>query len=238
MPAARLKRTARAAERPRGIPTTRERILESAIALFNQYGVQNVAVDRIASELGISPGNLTYHFNRKDDLIRETLQVLKERLRVVLARPVEVDSPRAGAQYLMRLFRTFWDCRFFFNALAYLLTYDRDLLKDYSAFSEWVTQTMESDIVYLTEREYFRPLVPPNSYRLLAENIWSVLLNWLRMQQIESPSRTTPSKAALYDAALHLWSLCHLWMNPFFASELLRIFDELLSPPKRTQREA
>jgi hypothetical protein len=48
---------------------TRTRIVERSIALFNRGGLQNVAIEQIASDLQISPGNLTYHFKRKRDLI-------------------------------------------------------------------------------------------------------------------------------------------------------------------------
>jgi len=207
-----------------------------SIALFNRYGIPNVAVDRIASDLKISPGNLTYHFKRKRDLIRATLETVKQSLRLALERPVSVESARQGAEYLIRLFRTFWEQRFFFNSLAYLLTDDPRLMSEYTVFSRWVIDTIESDLMYLAQRGYFRQPVEPNNFRLLAENIWSQLLQWLRMQQIESPSATTPSDEAVYSAALHLWSLCHLWMDRAFADELLKHFRRLLISRKRTQR--
>ncbi|MDB5971487.1 MAG: TetR family transcriptional regulator [Hydrocarboniphaga sp.] len=215
---------------------TRQRITLRAIALFNRYGIQNVSIDHIASDLKISPGNLTYHFKRKDDLIREGLDVLKEQLRIALERPVAVSSPLDGAEYLIRVFRTLWDFRFFFNSLAYLLQDDRQLRKEYTEFRNWLVGMMESDLGYMVERGLFLPPVAPNNFRLLSENIWGHFLNWLRLQQIETPSVATPSKQAIYDALQHLWSLCQLWMNPTFAKELLQVFQELLVPDQQTQK--
>ena len=48
---------------------TRDRILECALMLFNQQGEPNVSTLEIANELGISPGNLYYHFHGKEPLI-------------------------------------------------------------------------------------------------------------------------------------------------------------------------
>ncbi|MEX6503850.1 TetR/AcrR family transcriptional regulator [Pseudomonas zhanjiangensis] len=48
---------------------TRDRILECALQLFNDKGEPNVSTLEIANELGISPGNLYYHFHGKEPLI-------------------------------------------------------------------------------------------------------------------------------------------------------------------------
>jgi AcrR family transcriptional regulator len=48
---------------------TRDRILECALKLFNQQGEPNVSTLDLANELGISPGNLYYHFHGKEPLI-------------------------------------------------------------------------------------------------------------------------------------------------------------------------
>jgi AcrR family transcriptional regulator len=37
---------------------TRDRILEKALDLFNREGLAKISANRIASEMGISPGNL------------------------------------------------------------------------------------------------------------------------------------------------------------------------------------
>ncbi|MCB0569368.1 MAG: TetR/AcrR family transcriptional regulator [Phaeodactylibacter sp.] len=57
---------------------TKGRILARAIALFNDQGVYQVGVRDIARELGISPGNLSYHFPKKEDLINEIMKLLSE----------------------------------------------------------------------------------------------------------------------------------------------------------------
>lgn len=48
---------------------TRDRILETARCLFNEEGVAQVSTNRIASELGMSPGNLYHHFRNKEQIV-------------------------------------------------------------------------------------------------------------------------------------------------------------------------
>lgn len=47
---------------------TKDRILETALALYNKKGI-NATTRHIATEMGISAGNLHYHFKHTDDII-------------------------------------------------------------------------------------------------------------------------------------------------------------------------
>ncbi len=48
---------------------TKLKIIRKSIELFNQYGFSNISLGKIADELKLSPGNLTYHYKKKDDLM-------------------------------------------------------------------------------------------------------------------------------------------------------------------------
>lgn len=50
--------------------TTKEKILETALELYNQQGVNAVTSRHIAAAMGISAGNLHYHFPHTDDIIK------------------------------------------------------------------------------------------------------------------------------------------------------------------------
>lgn len=48
---------------------TRQKILNIAKQLFNKRGINEVSIADIASSVGISKGNLTYHFARKEAIV-------------------------------------------------------------------------------------------------------------------------------------------------------------------------
>ena len=50
---------------------TRDKILAEALEQFNARGVNAVTIRSLAGSLGISPGNLTYHFKNTDVIVQE-----------------------------------------------------------------------------------------------------------------------------------------------------------------------
>lgn len=70
---------------------TRDRILECALHLFNEQGEPNVSTLEIATEMGISPGNLYYHFHGKEPLILELFERFQSELAPLLDPPDDVD---------------------------------------------------------------------------------------------------------------------------------------------------
>ncbi|QCK16784.1 TetR/AcrR family transcriptional regulator [Mangrovivirga cuniculi] len=57
---------------------TRNKILETSLVLFNQKGISSVSSKTIAENMGISYGNLCYHFPKKDDIVLELYLKMQE----------------------------------------------------------------------------------------------------------------------------------------------------------------
>ncbi|MDI9871260.1 TetR/AcrR family transcriptional regulator [Flectobacillus roseus] len=60
--------------------STKDKILAKALTLFNEQGTDFVTVRHIANELGISHGNLCYHFANTDVIIEALYQQLVDKL--------------------------------------------------------------------------------------------------------------------------------------------------------------
>ena len=70
---------------------TRDRILECALQLFNQKGEPNVSTMEVANEMGISPGNLYYHFHGKEPLVLGLFERFQSELAPLLDPPVDAQ---------------------------------------------------------------------------------------------------------------------------------------------------
>lgn len=56
--------------------TKKEKIIYTALKLFNESGSNSVTTNHIADKMGISPGNLYYHFANKKEIIRKILEIM------------------------------------------------------------------------------------------------------------------------------------------------------------------
>src|SRR6266542_3409730 len=97
---------------------TRERILAAALRLFNESGTATVSTNHIADALGISPGNLYYHFRNKEQIIRALFEQLFARWDELYTLPGVCPPTLADLQQLVRAtFSISWDYRFLYREL-------------------------------------------------------------------------------------------------------------------------
>ncbi len=107
---------------------TRQRILDTSLAMFNAQGEPNVTTNHIADELEISPGNLYYHFRNKDDIIEHLFGVYEQRMDTALAAP-SGRLPELEDVWLQLhlVFECIWDHRFLYRDLVNILSRNRRL---------------------------------------------------------------------------------------------------------------
>jgi len=107
---------------------TRQRILDTSLAMFNQQGEPNVTTNHIADEMDISPGNLYYHFRNKDDIIEQLFARYEERMDTALVAP-ESRLPELEDIWLQLhlVFECIWDFRFLYRDLIDILSRNRRL---------------------------------------------------------------------------------------------------------------
>ena len=106
---------------------TRDRILITSLALFNEEGEADTTTLDIANELDISPGNLYYHFKGKDEIIAELFQQYEMAIGGTLAAPIEKPLSRdrsdveANWYFLYVVMEEMYQYRFLYHNLDNLL---------------------------------------------------------------------------------------------------------------------
>ena len=106
---------------------TAERILEVTLELFNRFGEPNVSTTLISAEMGISPGNLYYHYPAKDALINALFDRYELALNELLNASDGVRNVEDAWFFMHTLFELIWQYRFLYRDLNDLLSKNRRL---------------------------------------------------------------------------------------------------------------
>ena len=113
---------------------TKDKIIATAIDLFNIHGTKAISTNHIAKEMGISPGNLYYHFRSKNDIIRSISDNFSNELGSVLK--IQLDTISDFSSNLISLFNRFFKIQqsyqFLFLEGVHLTKQDSRLLDNYT----------------------------------------------------------------------------------------------------------
>ena len=113
---------------------TKDKIIATAIDLFNIHGTKAISTNHIAKEMGISPGNLYYHFRSKNDIIWSISDNFSNELGSVFK--IQLDSISDFSSNLSSLFNRFFKIQqsyqFLFLEGVHLTKQDSRLLDNYT----------------------------------------------------------------------------------------------------------
>ena len=160
-----------------GRKRTPERILETALALFNEEGEPNVTTNAIADEMDISPGNLHYHFKSKSDLVEALFSSFDNEMTALLVHQNEQDADVVSAwMQLHLLFELMWANRFIYRDLSHLL-------QKYPRIRRRAAQLLHRKIsVAQRGCEAFGVMEETGDSAALARNIVVVMTYWLSFE--------------------------------------------------------
>ncbi len=82
--------------------TTREKILQASLEIFQHRGIGASSIALIAEETGIQKGSIYYFFPSKDDLAFETLARAKEKFIAFLEKSLDTKAPRESLHNYFR----------------------------------------------------------------------------------------------------------------------------------------
>lgn len=93
--------------------TTKEKILQTALQLFNGHGTDAITVRHIAKEMNISHGNLCYHFPNTDAIITGLYYQMVEQMNQQMASMSTTELTLAMVHEVsLQTFQVFYDYRF------------------------------------------------------------------------------------------------------------------------------
>lgn len=154
--------------------STKERILEAARSLFNSRGYAATSLSEIATSVGISQGNLTYHFPSKSDLVVHLQTAAQETARLRRAGKSPGDIADDYIEHLLFAMSLTWDNRFLLRDRVHFA----DKLGAASAEFEADFDELFALLQRIERDGLFRKDAVPD-LRTLARAIWIMSRYWI-----------------------------------------------------------
>lgn len=160
--------------------TTKDRILDAALVLFNERGTDTVTTNHIAEALEMSPGNLYYHYRNKAEIVRALFGRIQAAWATNYAVP-PASMPSIGMMERMVAgnFSIQARYRFYFRDLTLLLNADPELAAAYRANREQGLANTRYLIELFVTAGVLNPLSDESAIDDLAQLLWMVGDFWL-----------------------------------------------------------
>ena len=187
---------------------TAERILEVTLELFNRFGEPNVSTTLISAELGISPGNLYYHYPAKDELINSLFDRYEHALNELLNASDSVRNVEDAWFFMHTLFELIWQYRFLYRDLNDLLSKNRRLETHF----QWVLKNKTRAVKALLDGMSRAGAITIDSREVEATATGMVVLltYWRSFEYVRDPRNALEpanAQSALLRGAHHVLSL-------------------------------
>jgi AcrR family transcriptional regulator len=161
---------------------TRDRILQTARELFNEQGEANVTLAQIGERLGISEGNVWYHFHTKHDLIFALFAELQ--VQVKANQQGDLGDLRQIRDLQVRGFHLMWEYRFLFRDHINWAVAQREVHEQLVALTVRGHAFIEQVLERLCQLELLH--IQKSEIAMLATNIWVISRYWIDYCQTRS----------------------------------------------------
>ncbi len=162
---------------------TQLKIVKTAIQLFNKNGVANVRVQDIAIAATISPGNLTYHYKTKKDLMVAVLQYMKTLQKDMFPYQSVIEAPN-WIDIVQTYLRFQIQFRFFYRDILEISNLVPESKKQYLKQIESVISYNKNGIYLSVDKGFMIPEPHEGHYHILATNSWAILNSWLTVREV------------------------------------------------------
>ena len=205
---------------------TAERILEVTLELFNRFGEPNVSTTLISAELGISPGNLYYHYPARDELINSLFDRFERALNELLNASDGVRDVEDAWFFMHTLFELIWQYRFLYRDLNDLLSKNRRVETHFQAVLKNKTQAVKALLDGMSRAGAVQ--IDSRVVEATATSMVVVLTYWLSFEYVRDPRRALEpenAQSALLRGAQHVLNLLVPYLEPGQRLHLRQLVD-------------
>ena len=163
---------------------TKEKILNQALVLFNEKGVDQVSALQISQTLDMSYGNLTYHFKNKDAIILGLYQELQQVVDAALARIVQhLFEETFNLKLINEFFEITWQYRFIYLNLNSLMSQYPTVRTAEQKYAKQRSKIFTKVKENLIRKAYLKPETDID-YKLTVHSLSMIVYAWIMDAQL------------------------------------------------------
>ncbi len=170
----------------------------------------NVSMQRLAEALSLSPGNLTYHFPKKEHLMLALYDYFQEEILKIIPAPeknipslLDIDEQITQFYNLQQRFLFFY-----LDLLEIERSYQKIAQRHYKHIENQIS-SIQSSLQYNESLGYLQHSISAKTYHMLAKQLWFTAVFWPKQCRV----RGIPDR--LEDMRESLWSQ----IQPFLTAE-------------------
>jgi len=197
---------------------TRQVIIDKAQSLFNKDGYNAVSLYEISGAVGISRGNLVYHFKSKDALLQAISEQMWEKLETERKKTRLLPSFE-NLHNEVRLYEVFQK-EYAFIFLDRLVSSHPVLSKKFKKMVEQTIKDNEAAIAFAIEKGNMNPEPFPGIYKNLSLSTWMIAFFWHAQNSVRN------SKTIKGEVEKVIWSM----LLPHFTKKGIQSFISFFGP--------
>lgn len=200
---------------------TKQKILIKSLTLFNNSGISNVSLRTIANDVGISVGNLQYHFKKREDIIEALYFQLVEKIDRVIF--IKNDNLLKSFLNITTVTITIlYEYHFFLLDFVSILRKNKKIKNHYSELSKQREMQFLQIVSILIEDGIFRKEVLKDEYLNLFKRLEIISNFWFSSVLAQAD---VLSKESVQDYSLLINQSIYPYLNEHAKNQYSTIFS-------------
>ncbi|MBK6952770.1 MAG: TetR family transcriptional regulator [Crocinitomicaceae bacterium] len=195
--------------------------MDTALNLFNEKGLAQVSLRTIAESMRISPGNLTYHFKKREEIVEalyyEFVAEVEERFEEMNLSEIKLNLV---FDLILMLTETRLKYRFLMRDFTTLIAENPSIKKHYVAVIKKRKSQSMGIFDHLIEQKILRPAELENEYEHLYERIQILGNFWITSALMQGNKMTNATVERNFEMVVQI-------MYPYLTNKGKREWERL-----------
>lgn len=199
---------------------TKSKILDASIRLFNENGIDSVRLQQIAEEVGISVGNLAYHFKGKELLIEAVYERVFEDFDTIFQQYLRQPDLMDFDSQINAYYHFFHQNKFYLSEFFKANNQDTPHYRQWQRLMSKMMIQLRSRLQFMVMRGELQPETQPGQYEILVEQVWLTLVFFIPRCNMTGLNDSVSSYRK------NAWNI----IRPYLTEAGLREFSTLILP--------